>query len=269
MSGTINGEKIAENIEAELQEAEENPRLEIILVGDDPASETFVEEKLESAERIGFEANLKEFSNEIETQKLLEYIENLNEKDVVHGVLIQLPLPEHIDNHTVFDKLSPEKDVDGLTPQNMGKFLRGNPEIKPAAVEGIETIIEHENIVLKGQDAVIINNSNLMGKPLSMVLTQKGATVTLCHEKTEDLEKYTSEADIVVTATGEPGVLTPEMVPEDCLVIDAGYEHGDGDIRQKEEFSEKANLSPVPSGLGPITVAETMRNLLKCYRNQN
>lgn len=268
MKGTVDGERIAEDILQRLEEVEEEPSLEIILVGENEASHIFVDEKLEACERIGFKASVKRFSEDIEEAELVQYIEDLNEKDDVHGVLIQLPLPNHINENSVFEKLDPEKDVDGLTPENIGKTLRGNPEIVPGAIEAVERILEEQELDLEGLKATIVNNSSLIGRPLSMRLSQKGATTTICHRKTSELEKHTLKADIIVTATGEHGLLKPEMISENTVVIDAGYSLGKGDVKHKEEIAEKALLSPVPGGIGPITVAVTLENLLKCYRKQ-
>jgi methylenetetrahydrofolate dehydrogenase (NADP+)/methenyltetrahydrofolate cyclohydrolase len=269
MTLRIDGNAIAAEIEDQLNsETEVSPRLEIIQVGDNPASETYVEEKLEACERVDFEANLNKFSDDTKQEKLVEKIKELNTDNSVHGVLVQLPLPEHIDNKHIFNTLLPQKDVDGLTPLNLGKTLRGEKHLVPCSVRAIEKIIEHEQVNLKGKRVTIINNSNLIGKPLSMVLTNKGATVTLCHEDTENLGKHTREADIVITATGEPGLLEEEMITEDSFVIDAGYEAGEKSESEKVE-DKVSKLSPEPGGVGPITVAMTLKNLLKCYRLQN
>jgi methylenetetrahydrofolate dehydrogenase (NADP+)/methenyltetrahydrofolate cyclohydrolase len=265
MKGKINGEKIADRIENEL-ETDETPELEIILVGDSEASRTFVQKKLEAASRLGFRAELKEFSSSVEQSELLTYIRELNSDPEVDGVLIQLPLPDNIDEDAVFRTLDPGKDIDCLTSENLGRLLRGEPYVRPAAVEAVHEILKEYNVELKGGEVTIINNSNLIGRPLSMLMTQGGATVTICDRNTEDLEKHTSEADVLVTATGESGVVDADMVAEDSVVIDAGYGPEGGDIEQVDEISEKALLAPVPHGLGPVTVAVTMRNLLKLHR---
>lgn len=266
MTHRVDGNAIASEIEEELDK-EVSPRLEIIQIGDNSASTTYVDEKLEACERVGFEANLTEFSEEIDEEKIIQKIKELNSKDNTHGILVQLPLPEQIDNNRVFNTLSPEKDVDGLTPLNLGKTLRGEKHLVPCSVKAIEKIIDNEEIDLEGKEVAIINNSNLIGKPLSMVLTQKGATVRLCHKHTEDLAKHTREADIVVTATGKSGLLEEEMVTEDTFVIDAGYEAGEKSESVKIE-DKVSKISPEPGGVGPLTVAMTLKNLLKCYNIQ-
>ncbi|WP_414837758.1 bifunctional 5,10-methylenetetrahydrofolate dehydrogenase/5,10-methenyltetrahydrofolate cyclohydrolase [Candidatus Nanosalina sp. VS9-1] len=261
----IDGEKIADNILEQLEKTDESPHLKIVLVGDNEASKTFVEEKMEAAERIDFKASLEKFDEKISEEKILEKIQELNSDEEVDGVLVQLPLPDHIDEDRVFETLEPRKDVDGLTPENIGKTLRGNPFTVPGAVEAVEKILE-DRVNFEGLEVTVINNSNLIGRPLSMRLTDRGATVTLCNEHTEELEKYTRDADVVVTATGMRGLLKPEMVMEDSIVIDAGYSLGKGDVEDKKGMDEKTVFCGVPGGVGPVTVAVTMKNLLKCYR---
>ncbi|PSH00871.1 MAG: bifunctional 5,10-methylene-tetrahydrofolate dehydrogenase/5,10-methylene-tetrahydrofolate cyclohydrolase, partial [Nanohaloarchaea archaeon SW_7_46_7] len=213
---------------------------------------------------------VEKFHESIEEREVVEEVEAGNKASDVHGILVQLPLPEQISEEKVFEALDQVKDVDGLTPGNMGRTLRGEPGILPGAVKAVEKILEHEldEKGFEGLEATVINNSNLIGRPLSMVLSERGATVTLCNRKTEDLEKHTEKADAVVTATGQRGVLRPEMVREDSIVIDAGYSLGKGDIEDKEKMDRKTNFCGVPGGAGPLTVAVTMKNLLKCYRNQ-
>lgn len=268
----IDGEKIAEEILTELEqkELEKPPELHIILVGDNPASRTYIQEKKEACQRLGFDAEVKSFPGDADESRVLKEIRKANKDSEVDGILVQLPLPEHIDNNSVFETLSVEKDVDCLTPGNLGKVLRGNLWIKPCAAEGVERILENQEIDLERKNVVIVNNSNLIGKPLSMALTEEGATVTLCHEETADLTEHTGDADIVVTATGEKGVIRDEMVSEDSIVIDAGYSYSEGDVAQEtDELEKPSKLSTVPGGLGPITVAMTMKNLVKCFERRN
>lgn len=265
----MDGESIAEEIEQKLEiEKEKTPHLEIIQVGDNPASETYIQKKLEACERVGFSANLNKFSEEVKEEELVQEMKKFNQHNEVHGILVQLPLPEHINNNRIFKALSPEKDVDGLTPLNLGKTLRGDKHLLPAAVKAIEKILEYENVDLRSKEVTIINNSNLIGKPLSMVLTQKKATVKLCHKDTENLKRHTKNADIVITATGKPGIIKKDMLTEDTFLIDAGYETSDRSETEKvEDYVEK--ISPEPGGVGPVTVAMTLKNLLKCYKLQN
>lgn len=265
MNHFIDGKKIAEKILGDLEDVDVSPHLDIILVGSNPASKTFIEQKISACKRVGFEANLNKFPETIEEEKVLEKIRELNQNDDVDGILVQLPLPDQIDNNKVFGSIKPEKDIDGLTPLNMGKTLRGNPDIVPCAVKAIEKILEHEEINLEAKNVTIINNSNLIGKPLAMRLTQKNATVTLCHKKTSDLKKHTVDADIIVTATGKSGLLEQNWIEKDTVVIDAGYDGSKHSESQKVE-KKAAQIAPVPGGVGPVTVAMTLKNLLTCYK---
>jgi len=269
MAKKIDGEKIAEKLLQELEERpiSGTPRLEIIYTGENPASEVFIQRKKEAGERLNFEVNVTEFTADPEQEELIEKIEEFNQDKNIDGILVQLPLQSQINNDTIFEALSPEKDVDCLTPENLGKLLRGNPWIKPCAVEGIEEILDREEIVIEGKNIVIVNNSNLIGKPLSMNLTQKNATLTLCHRRTENLEEHTRHADIIITATGESELITEDMISEGTTVIDAGYSYTDGELTHEVEKSEEISyLSSVPRGLGPVTVAVTMKNLLRCFK---
>ena len=268
MTEKINGEKIASEIEEEIRlEADFSPKLEIILVGNNPASRTYTQEKIEACERLGFEANLTELSEDVKEKELIEKINELNQDESTNGILVQLPLPDHMDNNKVFNTLSPQKDVDGLTPLNLGKTLRGEKDLVPASVKAIEKILQEEENELKGKKITIMNNSNLIGKPLSMILTEKGATVTLCHEDTGNLKEHTLESDVVITATGEPDVIEKEMVSKDTFLIDAGYESGNtSETENVKNYVSK--ISPEPGGVGPVTVAMTLKNLVKCYRKQ-
>lgn len=272
MPELIDGVEISEKVLEDLgqEEISGKPKLQIVFVGENRASQVFIERKKNVCEQLGFEARIKRFPVNVAEEEIIQFIEKKNTDKTVDGILVQLPLPDHIDNNRVFEKLSPEKDVDCLTPENLGKLLRGKAWIRPCAVEGIEKILETEQIGVEGKNIVIINNSNLIGKPLSMDLTQKGATVTICQKKTENLQNHTRDADILVTATGESELVTDKMIAEDGIVIDAGYSYTNGELNQEtEELENISKLSSVPGGLGPVTVAITMKNLLKCFERQN
>lgn len=266
----IDGSAIAEEVEREL-EFDVEPHLHIVFAGESKASEAFVTEKQEACERNSIRCTVERFPEDVSEQEVLKHIKELNSEDSVHGVLVQLPMPSQIDENRVFRTLEPEKDVDGLTPENMGRLLRGDETIVPCAVKAIERILEHEDIGVKGKNVTVINNSSLIGRPLSMVLTRRDATVTLCHEETQDLGEHARNADIIVTATGKPDVIEKEDIEDDTVVIDAGYNYIHGELAQEtENLEEKASkISPVPGGVGPVTVAMTLKNLLNCHRIQN
>lgn len=261
MKGKINGQQIADEIIEELEEYSGKPSARILLVGDDAASETFVQQKKQLADRIGFNLDVDRYSEDVGQEQLLNDIERMSKDEEVDGMLVQLPLPEHLDGKELFAAIPPKKDIDGLTPRNLGKLVRGEQEIAPAAVKAVLEILDQEGVELEGSDVTIVNDSPLIGRPLAMALTDRGATVRMCHKKTENLEEKTQESDIVVTATGEHGLITPEMVKEGAVVIDAGYEQGEGDIERSDEIGEKALIAEVPGGIGPVTVACTMENL--------
>lgn len=268
----LSAEEVVNQITKNLSRKNLTPHLAVIFVGESNASKSFIENKRKMCGELGFSFSIEKFSSNVSEKEVLEKIRELNEEPDVHGILPQLPLPG-IDENKIFEAIDPEKDVDGLTPENMGFLLRNNPKILPGTVEAILEILEHYNVELEGQDVTIVNNSNLIGKPLSMALTNRMATVTLCHAKTKDLEKHTQNADILVTATGQPDLITADMVKEDAVVIDAGYAKDDGKVKGDVKFEEvkgkTSKITPNPGGVGPVTVAVTMRNLLKCYRTQN
>lgn len=267
----LNGEKVVNQIKDELRNTEVSPKLSVIFVGDNNASRSFIQKKKEMCRELGFRFSIEKFSSNASEEEVLNKIRELNNNPEIHGILPQLPLP-NINEEKVFKEIKPEKDVDGLTPYSLGLLLRGESEIKPGTVESILEIFDYYNIEVREKDIVVVNNSNLIGKPLSMALTNRMATVTLCHTKTKDLKKHTKSADILVTATGHPDLITAEMVKENAIVVDAGYAKKDGKIEGDVKFEsvkEKASkITPNPGGVGPVTVAATMRNLLKCYRIQ-
>lgn len=258
-------------IKKELKEVKVSPRLTVILIGQNSASKSFIRKKKKMCREIGFKFSLQTFKKETPMEEIIGKIQELNEDPDVHGILPQLPLPR-IDENKVFEAIKPEKDVDGLTPENLGHLLRDNPKIIPGTVEAVLEILEHYDVDIESQNITIVNNSNLIGKPLSMALTNRMTTVTICHHKTKNLKKHTENADILITATGKPDLITADMIKEDAVVIDAGYAKEDGKVQgdvKFEEVKEKASkITPNPGGVGPVTVAVTMRNLLKCYRMQ-
>jgi len=267
----MKGEPVKKDIMAELGDFEGRPHLAVLLVGDDNASKSFIRKKRELCEELGFEFTLKEFPEGSDTEDVLEEIESLNEDTDIHGILPQLPLPG-LSEHEVFEAIRPEKDVDGLSPENLGLLQRGNPRIVPGTVESIREILEEYEVEIEGRDITIVNNSNLIGKPLSMYMTNKKATVTLCHKETRDLKKHTETADILITATGQSGLIDREMIKENAIIVDAGYAKENGKVKgdvKFDEVKEKASkITPNPGGVGPVTVATTMRNLVRCYKIQ-
>ena len=273
----LKGRQLAEGIlndaKAKIEKLETKPHIAIVLVGDDEASKIFIRLKQKACGKIGAKETLFKLDEGVTEAEVLDLIKRLNEDSGIHGILVQLPLPKQIDENRLLDHIAPEKDVDGLNPKNIGKLLLGGGGLTPCAVEAIMEILDSANIRLEGANAVIINRSNLIGKPLAMKLAKRSATVTICHSKTKNLADYTKTANIIITATGKPKSLTADMIQEGAVVIDAGctkFEEktcGDADF---ENVSKKASaITPVPGGVGPLTIAITMKNLIRCYELQN
>lgn len=272
----VDGESIADELLLDLKESinsiDDSPRLAIILVGENQASESFIEEKRAASERIGAECEVFRYGENASEREIMDKVSELNDDPDINGILIQLPIPSKLDENKLINNIDWKKDVDGLTGYNLGRFMRADPEISPATVNAVLELLEREDVSFKGKEITVINNSNLIGKPLSMALTNKGATVTICHKFTKDLSKHTKQADIIVTAVGEPGLLDSDMIKNDAFILDVGFSKQEGEIKGDLDLSEleqKARkVSPVPGGIGPITVAKTMENLLKCYNIQ-
>lgn len=265
--------RILNELKAKIENLREKPCIAIILVGNDEASKVFVGLKEKVSQEIGIEPIIYRLEAITKEDSVLRLIQDLNETPKVHGILVQLPLPPHIDENRVLGSICPEKDVDGLTPKNVGNLLLGEEGITPCTADSIITILEEYGIKIEGKDVVIINRSNLIGKPLAIILIRKSATVTVCHSKTRNLAEHTRHADIIITATGRPGFLNGNMIKEGVVVIDAGYAKREGRICGDVDFetvSKKASaITPVPGGVGPLTVALVFKNLMRCYESRS
>ena len=269
----MDGKKVSEEVRKDLKKRAENlrekgvqARLDIILVGNNPASKIYVEKKIQSSREIGIKTELHKFPEDAKQEELLETIEKLNSDESVHGILVQLPLPEHMDKRKVIDSVCPEKDVDGLTTYNLGNLFAGEAKFEPCTPKGIMKMLDHENIGVEGKNIVVIGRSNIVGKPLSMMFLKRNGTVTVCHSKTKDLEKHTKNAYILVVAVGKPKLITEDMVKEGAVVIDVGMNRTEnglcGDV-DFERVKEKASrITPVPGGVGPLTVAMVLENTI-------
>ena len=248
-----------------------NPTVAIILVGSRPDSKLYVTNKQKACESIGINSSLYEFSENLKEEKLISLIKKLNEDQNVHGIIVELPLPKFIDEKKVLKTISPEKDVDGLNPVNLGNLLVGDETIIPCTPKGIIRMLEKMKIKVEKKDVVIINNSNVVGKPLAMMLTNRFATVTVCHVKTSYLSRYTKKAEILITATGVPNLIKKDMVKEGVVIVDAGISCkgdkicGDVDFENVKELS--SYITPVPGGVGPMTVAMVLENTLILAEN--
>ncbi len=285
----LDGKKASLAIKSRLKEQVQqltnsrNPHLAAVLVGNDGASETYVASKVRSCEEIGFESTLIRFDKETSEQELLEKIHQLNANAEIDGILVQLPLPKHINEQKVIETIDPLKDVDGFHPSNVGKLVQGLQTFIPATPYGIMLMLEHFNIETKGKHAVVIGRSNIVGRPMSILLSSnlpKGnCTVTLCHSHTKNLEEICLQADIIVAALGKPGFVKANMVKEGAVVIDVGITRVEdatatkgyrikGDVAYEEVATKASAITPVPGGVGLMTIAGLLKNTMQAYLNR-
>ncbi len=252
------------------------PAIAFILVGSNPASQTYVRMKKKACATTGINSYLLELNAAISSCDLLNQIDRLNKDPNIDGILVQLPLPTHIDEKHIMQAIEPTKDVDGFHPINMGKTLLGDLSARvPCTPLGIQTLLEHNKISVSGKHVVVVGRSNIVGKPLAAILVQKNprcnATVTLCHSSSEHLSKHTSSADILIAAVGKPHFITQNMVRPGAIVVDVGINRIDGKIIGDVDFANVASvaswITPVPGGVGPMTIAMLLKNTLTCYQN--
>lgn len=275
LDGRLVSNLLLEEIKKEVEELSENgpqPKLAIILVGDNPASVSYVTQKRKSCEQVGMGFDLIEYDESVTQQELLSKIDELNNDINVHGMLVQLPLPEHIEVPLILKAISPRKDVDGFHAYNVGKmFLSKDFEtLVPCTPKGIVRLLDHYEIDPKGKDVTVIGHSNIVGKPMTVMLMNRDATVTTCHVFTQDLKKHTLNADILISATGVAGLIKADMVKEGAVVVDVGCVKVDdklcGDIDFEEVEKKASYITPVPGGAGPMTVACVVENTLIAYK---
>ena len=246
--------------------------LAVVIVGNNPASQVYVKNKIRACENVGFYSENIELDENISEKELLQKINKLNKNDRINGILVQLPLPAHINELKIIDSISPEKDVDGFHVSNIGKMVIGDETgFLSCTPYGIMQLLEEYKIEIAGKDAVIIGRSNIVGKPMALMLIQKGATVQVCNSNTKDLRKKLNKADIIIVAAGVPKLLKKEDVKEGAVVIDVGINRVDGKICgdvDYEEVAEKTSyITPVPGGVGPMTIASLIKNTFKSYKN--
>lgn len=268
----IDGKKLAKeirtNLEKKVKKEKLKPNLAVILCGDDEASKVYVRIKSKACEEIGIEFAEYHLNAKTSQKELLELIEKLNEDEKVNGILLQYPLPKGLNYDEAAEKISPEKDVDGFNPYNVGRLTIGKPKFIPCTPFGIMKIFEKYNIDLEGKKAVIVGRSNIVGKPMAQCLLEKSATVTICHSRTKDLKKELLDADIVIAAVGKKKLIKADMIKDGAVVIDVGTNRDEngklcGDV-DFEEVSKKASfITPSPGGVGPMTVAMLMYNVVK------
>jgi methylenetetrahydrofolate dehydrogenase (NADP+)/methenyltetrahydrofolate cyclohydrolase len=278
LNGKEVSNKIKEDLKIEVDELKEKgiyPKLAVIMVGDNPASKVYVKNKSKACEKVGVEYDEYLLDEKITQKELLDLIEKLNNDKTVNGILLQSPIPNHLDQNKAFAKISPEKDVDGFNPINVGNLSIGNDCFISCTPFGVMKILEYYNIDLEGKNAVVLGRSNIVGKPMVQCLLSKHATVTVCHSRTKNLSEITSKADILIAAIGKPKFVKADMVKDGAVVIDVGINRTEGskkicgDVDFDEVESKVSKITPVPGGVGPMTIAMLMYNLVKAAKFQN
>ncbi len=247
--------------------------LAVIIVGEDPASKVYVANKKKACEALGIISEEYDLSENTTQEELLALIDELNKKPSINGILCQLPLPRHLDEQAVINAIAPEKDVDAFHPQNVGKIMQGDYDFVPCTPAGIMEMLAYENIEIEGKTCVVIGRSNIVGKPMGMLLLHKNGTVTICHSRTKDLKEVCLKADILVAAVGRPNFVTADMVKDGAVVIDVGINRVDGKLVGDVDFQNVKDkceaITPVPGGVGPMTIAMLMQNTLTAAEKQN
>lgn len=267
-------DKIIENLKAKVDTFYEKPTLVVILVGENPASKIYVNNKKKMAEKIGIHSEVINYPANITEAELLDKIEELNNNKKVTAILVQLPLPKHISKDNVMNKIIPSKDVDGFTPYNFGKLFSGEtPTVYPCTPKGILLLLDEYNIEIEGKHVVIVGRSNIVGKPLSQMMLNKNATVTICHSHTKNLSQITKTADILVSAVGK-NIIEGEMLKTDCVIVDVGiFKDENGKTRGDVDFESASKIasfiSPVPGGVGPMTIASLMLNTVELFEKNS
>jgi methylenetetrahydrofolate dehydrogenase (NADP+)/methenyltetrahydrofolate cyclohydrolase len=268
MSVLIDGNKISQEIRLALRDETAAfkektrivPGLAVVLVGEDPASQVYVGRKAKACAEVGFLSREYKLPADTSEAKLLRLINDLNHDQFIHGILVQLPLPKHIATDKIIAAIDPHKDVDGFNPYNVGGLVTGSPLFVPCTPRGIMELIAQTGVTLSGKDAVVVGRSNIVGKPMALLLLAQNATVTICHSKTKDLPTVTSRADVLIAAVGKPRMITAGMVKEGAVVIDVGVNRLDngklaGDVAFDEVAAKAGYITPVPGGVGPMTMA--------------
>lgn len=276
-------EEIAVEVKQLVEEGSRPPHLAAVLVGEDPASQVYVRNKVRSCEKVGFESTLIRKAADTTEEELIEIVQELNNNSGIDGFIVQLPLPKHINEERVTLAIDPKKDVDGFHPVNFGRMAQGLPAYLPATPFGILQMLDRFNIEVSGKECVVLGRSNIVGTPISILLSRKAspgnATVALCHSRTKDLKSHTLRADILVVALGIPEFVTGDMVKEGVVVIDVGINRVDdptakrgyrlrGDVKYDEVAAKSSFITPVPGGVGPMTVTSLIKNTLSAAKNE-
>ena len=261
-------EEIAVNVKKYNEKTGKLPGLAVVIVGENPASQVYVRNKKKACEQVGFNSWVYEMPEESTQEELGALIDKLNNDVEVHGILVQLPLPKHLDEEEVILRIKPEKDVDAFHPTNVGRITIGNPKFLPCTPAGIMELLHRSNIEIAGKECVVIGRSNIVGKPMALLLLSENGTVTVCHSKTKDLKEVCKRADILVVAIGKADFVTSDMVKEGAVVIDVGMNrNAEGKLTGDVDFASVSNvasyITPVPGGVGPMTITMLLQNTLR------
>ena len=276
LDGKAFANELGQNLKEKVKNLKEEgitPHFCVINIGDDPASKIYVRTKKRRAEKMGIIQDIYQMPADTEQAEALALIDKLNADPTINGVMVQLPAPKQIDADELLERIDPNKDVDGLTPANIGRLWMEDHFIEPATAEGIIALLKHYQIKLDGKNVVVVGRSNIVGKPLAALMLEQNATVTICHLHTQNLGEITKKADIVVSATGQAFLITADMVKDGAVVVDVGMNHVNGKLVGDVDFDnvkEKASyITPVPGGVGPLTVQFLMEAVVKLTRRQN
>jgi methylenetetrahydrofolate dehydrogenase (NADP+) / methenyltetrahydrofolate cyclohydrolase len=264
-------EKIAVEVNTLKKRTGKTPGLAVVLVGDDPASAVYVRNKNKTCKHLGFQSFENILPPDTTESRLLNLIDQLNHDVRVNGILVQLPLPDQISSNKILEAINPQKDVDGFHLENIGRLVTGNAIFKPCTPEGIIQLLDYYKVNIEGKNAVVLGRSNIVGKPVSLLLLERNATVTICHSRTQNLSSITQSADILIAAIGKPNFVTEDMVKNDSIVIDVGINRVDdkliGDVDFQSVSKKVSLITPVPGGVGPMTIAILMANTLQSFKN--
>lgn len=277
MNKILDGKKLSlilqEDLKEKINKLSNSPNLTVVMVGEDKASKIYVKNKEKIAKKIGIDTDTIYLNSETTTDELLSIIEKLNKDKSVNGILVQLPLPKHIDENLVLEKISPLKDVDGFHPQNLGNLMINDASMIPCTPLGIIKLLDFYNIDLEGKNVVILGRSNIVGKPMLHLLLQKNATITITHSYTKNLKDITKKADILIIAIGKSNFITKEYIKDNAIIVDVGINRVDNKIIGDVDFNSVKDkvsfITPVPGGVGPLTITMLMNQTYTAYLNQN
>ncbi|MEG3030463.1 MAG: bifunctional 5,10-methylenetetrahydrofolate dehydrogenase/5,10-methenyltetrahydrofolate cyclohydrolase [Oscillospiraceae bacterium] len=275
ISGKIISQKIRDEIKQDVEKLKANnvtPKLSVIVVGENPASQTYVRGKVKDCAECGIESDTISLSGQATQKEVISVIKRLNEDVTVHGILVQLPFPEQIDEYAVVNTISPSKDVDGVTALNVGNLYLGKDCFVPCTAQGCLDVLEYADIEVAGKNVVVVGRSNIVGKPVGALLMQRDATVTICHTKTKNLIEKTKAADIIIMTIGRAGFLTGDMIKPDAVIVDVGINVNSqgklcGDVDFESCIDKVSRITPVPGGIGLMTRANLLRNTVKSAKN--